>query len=249
MNELEYIRDLKTKNMDRIAEYRNYLYKNPKLKDLFIEVTSRCNAHCDHCGSRCDNKIQADEISADYLKRTLREIADHYNPDEILLNITGGEPLMRKDLFDIMRYASDLGFRWGMTSNGMLINDEIIQKMIETKMETISISLDGLKDTHESFRHVSGSFDKIIENIKKLQQTPSIAITQVTTVVNKRNINELEDLYKLMQDIGIMSWRVINVDPIGRARDNNDILLDTRDYKYLFDFIAKKREERLIENI
>ena len=65
-----------------------------------------------------------------------------------------------------MQYAVDLGFRWGMTSNGMLINDEILRKMNETRMETISISLDGMKETHESFRKVPGSFDRIIENIK-----------------------------------------------------------------------------------
>ena len=67
-----------------------------------------------------------------------------------------------------MDYANKLGFRWGMTSNGMLINDEILKKMNDTNMETISISLDGLKETHESFRKVPGSFDKIIENILRL---------------------------------------------------------------------------------
>ena len=70
-----------------------------------------------------------------------------------------------------------------MTSNGMLINDEIINKMIETNMETISISLDGLKETHESFRKVPNSFDKIINNIKKLQQVPSIKIVQIGNIV------------------------------------------------------------------
>lgn len=249
MTELEYIRKLKTENMDRLAEWRKQLYKNPILRDLFLEVTSRCNAHCDHCGSRCNSTIQPDEISADALKKTLLEIAQAYNPADILLNVTGGEPLMRKDLFDIMKYASDLGFRWGMTSNGMLINDDIVQKMIDTKMETISISLDGMRETHESFRHVPGSFDTIIRNIKKLQQVPSIQIVQVTTVVNKRNLHELETIYQLMQDLDVMSWRVINVDPIGRAKDNSDILLDANDYQYLFNFIKEKREEGLIENV
>jgi len=93
--------------------------------------------------------------------------------------------LMREDLFDIMGYASDLGFRWGMTSNGMLIDDDVIEKMVETKMETISISIDGLKETHESFRHVPDSFDRIIENNRRLQQTPSIKINRVTKRVNK----------------------------------------------------------------
>ena len=236
------IKQIKIKNLDRLYEYRQELYKKPILRDLFLEVTSRCNARCEHCGSSCGDFIPKDEISADELKEALLDISKHYNANDILLNVTGGEPLVRKDLFEIMDYANKLGFRWGMTSNGMLINDEILKKMNDTNMETISISLDGLKETHESFRKVPGSFDKIIENIKKLQKVPSIKIVQVTTVANKKNLNELEDLYNLMKELNIISWRVINVDPIGRAKGNKDILLDNEEYKWLFNFIQEKRE-------
>lgn len=240
------IREIKVKNLERLYDYRQKLYKNPKLRDLFLEVTSRCNARCEHCGSSCGDKIIKDEISAEDLKRTLLEISKHYNPNDILLNVTGGEPLVRKDLFEIMEYADNLGFRWGMTSNGMLINDEILEKMNKTHMESISISLDGLKETHESFRKVPNSFDRIIENIKKLQQVPAIKIVQVTTVANKKNLHELEALYDLMKELHMVSWRVINVDPIGRAKNNDEILLDKDDYKYLYNFIKEKREENIM---
>lgn len=239
----DYIKELKTQNLDKLSEYRKKLYDKPILKDLFIEITSMCNAKCEHCGSSCGDKITNNEISAYDLKKALYNIAEKYNPQHVLLNITGGEPLMRKDLFEIMDYANKLGFRWGMTSNGMLINDKIIEKMVETNMETISISIDGLKETHEKFRKVPNSFDRIIENIKKLQKEKSIKIVQVTTVANKKNLNELEELYKLMIELNIVSWRVINVDPIGRAKENNEILLDAKDYLYLWDFIKEKRNE------
>ena len=125
-------------------------------------------------------------------------------------------------------------------------DDYILKKMNDTNMETISISLDGLKETHESFRKVPGSFDRIIENIKKLQKVPSIKIVQVTTVANKKNLNELEALYELMKKLNVVSWRVINVDPIGRAKENKDILLDKEEYKWLFNFIKEKREENIM---
>lgn len=240
------IKQIKIENMNRLYEYRQKLYKKPVLKDLFLEVTSRCNAKCEHCGSSCGNSILDDEISADELKKALYEISCHYNSKDILLNVTGGEPLIRRDLFDIMDYASKLGFRWGMTSNGMLINDDILKKMNDTNMETISVSLDGLKETHESFRKVPGSFDKIVKNIKKLQSVPSIKIVQVTTVANKKNLDELEDIYNLMKELKVISWRVINVDPIGRAKNNKDILLDKEEYKWLFNFIKEKREENIM---
>lgn len=240
------IKKIKLKNMEAIAEYRKELYSKPILKDLFLEVTSRCNAFCEHCGSNCGNNIVQDEISKEKLMEALLDISEHYDANEIILNVTGGEPLMRKDLFEIMGYASNLGFRWGMTSNGILINDDILKKMNDTKMRTVSISLDGLKETHEQFRRVPNSFDKIIENIKKLQKVPSIEIVQVTTVVNKKNISELDLIYQLLIDLKIDSWRVINVDPIGRAKNNKNILLENDDYKYLFNFIKEKRNEHIM---
>lgn len=239
------IKKIKQKNLDRLYDYRQKLYTKPILKDLFLEVTSRCNARCCHCGSSCTDKVK-EEISAEALKKTLLDIANHYNAADILLNVTGGEPLVRKDLFEIMDYANHLGFHWGMTSNGMLITDEILEKMNQTNMETISISLDGLKETHESFRKVPGSFDRIITNIKKLQKVPSIKVVQVTTVANKKNLHELESLYQLMKELKVVSWRVINVDPIGRAKENKEILLDKEEYQYLFSFIKEKREENII---
>ena len=184
----EEIKRIKLRNLDKLYEYRQHLYKNPVLKDLFLEVTSRCNARCEHCGSSCGDSIVKNEISKEDLMKTLLEISQKYDAHGILLNVTGGEPLIRKDLFEIMDYANKLGFRWGMTSNGMLINDEILKKMEETNMETISISLDGLKETHESFRKVPGCFNIIIDNIKKLQKVPTIKIVQVTTVANKKKV-------------------------------------------------------------
>lgn len=149
-------------------------------------MTLRCNARCEHCGSSCGDTILKDEISIEDLKRTLRDISERYNANEILLNVTGGEPLVRKDLFTLMKYACELGFRWGMTTNGMLINDEIINKMIDTNMETISISLDGLKETHESFRKVPNSFDKIINNIKNYNKYQVLRLFKLQQLLTKK---------------------------------------------------------------
>ena len=237
----------KIKDLNKLYQYKQIALKHPILTDLFLEVTSRCNARCEHCGSRCGDIDVFDEIKSEDLKRTLFSISIHYQAENIFLNITGGEPLVRKDLFSIMDYAVKLGFHWGMTSNGMLITDEILDQMQKTNMETISISLDGLKETHEKFRNVQGCFDKIITNIQKLQNIKSIKIVQVTTVANKKNINELEDLYQLMKQLNIKSWRVVNVDPIGRAKDNQNILLNKEDYQYLFNFIKEKRNEKIID--
>lgn len=244
--------DLKKKEYDmtKILDLRRHLYDHPELKQLFLEVTSRCNARCEHCGSRCDAKEQGEEISAEALKNTLKEISEHYNPKQVFLNITGGEPLVRKDLFDILKYADSLGFPWGMTSNGLLIDELMVKKLEDANMRTVSISIDGLEKTHESFRKMPrNSFNKIIKGIKLMQSSPIIRIVQVTTVVNKKNINELEDLYKFLLDNGVKYWRVVNCDPIGRANDNSNILLDNDEFKYILKFIKEKRSEGKMTDI
>ncbi len=233
----------KQKEMDEFQEERLDYMKHPALCNLFLEVTSRCNARCEHCGSRCDAKEQGKEISADDLKKALKEIADCYDASSIFLNVTGGEPLMRKDLFDILEYAVSLGYYWGMTSNGMLIDQEMVKKLEKANMSTVSISIDGLKDTHESFRKVPNCYEKIFEGIRLMQESPVIEKVQVTTVANQKNIDELEELYQLLLDHGVQYWRIVSCDPIGRALDNNQILLDKKGFQRLFDFMQEKQKE------
>lgn len=220
------------------------LAQNPILYNLFWETTLRCNAKCKHCGSRAgENCNFKDELTTEEIEQALQSIANKYHASKILLNITGGEPLLRKDLFEVMDFAKKLGYHWGMTTNAMLINDNNIKQMKETGMSTISISLDGLEKSHDEFRGIKGSFSKIIKNIYKLKEANFLNYLQITTVVNKLNINELEELYIKIKELQIDSWRIVNMDPIGRAQDNKNLFLTNTDYKYLLDFIKQKKKE------
>ena len=237
-------RVIKYGEAEMIYNNKKALSEKPSLYNLFWETTLRCNAKCKHCGSRAGEDCHVkDELTTAEIERALKSISDKYDASKILLNITGGEPLVRADLFEVMDFAKKLGYHWGMTTNGILISDEAIKKMKKTGMTTISISLDGLEKSHDEFRGVEGSFKKIIENIKKLKKANFLKYLQITTVVNKLNIGELEEMYTLMQDLKIDSWRIVNMDPIGRAQDNSQLALDKDDYKYLFDFIKKKKKK------
>lgn len=226
--------------------YKNkqLLAQKPELYNLFWETTLRCNAKCKHCGSRAGENIKLnDELTTEEIKNAFKNIANKYDTSKILINVTGGEPLVRQDLFDVMKYANNLGYHWGMTTNGILINDTIINKMKETGMTTISISLDGLEKSHDEFRCVPGSYKRIIENIKKLKEADFLNYLQITTVINKTNINELEEMYNQILKLGINSWRIVNMDPIGRAEDNKDLALDNKEYISLIKFIQEKRKK------
>jgi len=215
-----------------------------ELYTLFFEVTKRCNALCKHCGSRCTINSD-DELDALFFKKVLDDIKGKYGTDKIMLNITGGEPLMRGDLFEITGYADMMGFKWGLVTNGMLITDDTIRKMEQTHMSTITISMDGMRDTHEKFRNVRGCFDKIVENIIRLTHKPFVEHIQVTFIATKENIKELPELYRMLSSIGIDSLRISGIDPIGRAEDNRYLMLGRQDYEYLFQFMKSKEGSRL----
>lgn len=222
--------------------------KKHTLIDLFWECTLSCNAKCKHCGSSAEKKKYEGELTTEEIKNAFKQISEDMNAHLILINVTGGEPLVRQDLCEVMEYATkELGFHWGMTTNGILLNDENIEKLKKANMETISISIDGLEKTHDNFRGVPGSYKTIIENIKKLKKANYVKHIQVTTVVNKTNIEELEELYKIMLDLGLDSWRLASMDPIGRAKENDDLLLDGKELKKLLDFILKKNKEKKLK--
>lgn len=207
------------------------------LRILLIEITKKCNARCDQCGSRCDDSGE-ELLTKEDIIHTLEDIKENLGTDA-MINISGGEPLMRRDLFDIMSEVSRMGFDWGMVTNGTLITDQVIRNMKESGMKTITISLDGMEKTHEELRHLPGSFRRIIKSIIKLKREQFLDCLQVTFTANSRNVYEIADLYSLLERIGIDSIRVSFIDPIGRAEDNRELLLDKEQMQWLFHTGAK----------
>ena len=223
-----------------MKKYKIRQLETHPLIDLFWECTLSCNAKCKHCGSSAQAKIYEDELTTQEIKATFKSISEKMDAKSILINVTGGEPLVRKDLCDVMEYATSLGFNWGMTTNGILLNKENIEKLKKANMETISVSVDGLEKTHDEFRGVPGSYNIILDNIEKLKNANFLSHIQITTVCHKRNIGELEEMYKKFSSMGIDSWRLMPMDPIGRAKENKELLLDGDELRKLLDFIKEK---------
>ena len=205
------------------------------LKSLFWEATLRCNAYCSFCGSRCGD-IKTAELDGKTIIRTFQRISEVYDPSSIMVNVTGGEPLLREDLFDIMNAVHQMGFSWGMVTNGSLINDHVVSEMKRTGMSTISISIDALGKMHDSIRRLNGGFARIIDAIHKLHEEAILDELQITTVVSKKNIDMLYQMHEHFRLLPVDSWRVAPVDPIGRAKDQNDLLLDAGDWARLLQF-------------
>ena len=155
-----------------------------------------------------------------------------------MVNVTGGEPLLRKDLFDVMERVHGLGFPWGMVTNGSLITEETIQRMKNAGMGTVSVSIDGLFEDHENLRRLPGAFPHIMDMIIKMDRERFLDTIQITTVVTRKNIDSLETMLEYFQQFPVDSWRLAIVDPIGRCRDQKDLLLQPIDLEKYFSFLA-----------
>jgi len=242
MKNSEYIRSLKTHHLEELADYHDELVRRPELRRLFFELTLRCNSHCFHCGSSCTSAA-GEELTAEDYKKILEQVRDDFGTDRLQLCITGGEPLLREDFFEIMGYAHRLGFKWGMTSNATLITKGVARKLAACGMGTISVSIDGLRDTHDTLRGFKGGYDLAMAGLQNLIDENAFHAIQVTTVFNHRNLSEIDALFKIMDGLDIDSWRVINLEPIGRALQHPDLMCTKEDYIKLFEYIREKREQ------
>ena len=232
----------KTKELDRVAAIREELSCTPNLKQLFFEVTQKCNERCFHCGSGCDANAPSG-LPVEKYAEILNDVAENFETRSLHLNITGGEPLLRNDFFDIVREVHKHGFRWGMTTNGTLITRKVSEKLADYGMRTVSVSIDGLEDTHDAQRHHPGGWQDAIDGIRALIDTRAFENVQVTTIVNHRNIVELDELFELFITMDIDSWRVAGLEPIGRALDHPDMLLTDDDQRRIMTFILEKRRQ------
>lgn len=230
----------KFEHLNMLADYRHKLRLQPDLRYLFFELTMRCNERCLHCGSYCGD-VKSEEMPVEVYYKLLDQVKRDFKKLPMIC-ITGGEPLLRKEFFDIMNYAKKLGYGWGMTSNGTLITDEVAAKLKDAGMKTVSISIDGMEESHDAFRRTPGGYKKAVEAVRNLLKYDFQAV-QVTSVITKKTIGELPQLFALMEELDVDSWRVINLEPIGRALSLKDYMLDADDYRYLMEYIRSKRAD------
>lgn len=224
---------LKRSQLEIVARHRDDLKQSPRLRWLFFEITDRCNLRCRHCGSSCTAEGQF--LTAEDVERTLSTIRG----DKPTVCLTGGEPMLHPEFFEIAGLVKSMGFNWGMTTNATLIDDAAAEKLRQAGMSTVSVSLDGLEDSHDALRQRRGAWRLALRGLEALQKAGFEP--QVTTVLHRENFGELEQLYDLLRGMGITSWRPINVEPIGRACESDDLLLTPEQFSALLSYICGKR--------
>jgi radical SAM protein with 4Fe4S-binding SPASM domain len=213
---------------------------------LFWETTLGCNLACRHCGSRCSpQEAKKNDLPGAEVKRIFREIADDFDAKKITIAVTGGEPLVRPDVFEVMTVAHQLGYFWGMVTNAVLITEKTVREMEKSGMDTVSVSVDGDEKAHSVLRGAVENYEKALRGLRLLvAHGKFLECVQVTSVIGAHNIDILERMYDLFAGMGVGEWRVLMIDPIGRMLDpeNRELLLTGKQLGKLLDFVAARRK-------
>jgi radical SAM protein len=186
------------------------------------ESTRACNYACQHCRAQAQKQADPNQLTTKEAYNLIDQIAAFCKP---IFIISGGDPLLREDIFDVAKYASTQGLRVAMSPSGSNITPEVIKKMKSSGIKIISLSLDGSSaKVHDEFRVVHGAFDLAMHNMTLAcaEQMPF----RINTTVTQHNIDDLSNIQKLVTDMGAVEWDVFMLVPTGRGKIYMEIAPD-----------------------
>ncbi len=186
-----------------------------ELRLVAWEITRSCNLNCVHCRAAAERGPYPGELSTERCRGLLEEIRAVGSPIVIL---TGGEPLLRRDVFTLAAYGTELGLRMVMATNGTLLNPSEVKKIRESGIKRVSISLDGpTAKEHDAFRKVEGAFASAIAGIELLKKE-GIPF-QVNTTITRHNAHLAEKMLRLAEDLGAAAHHLFLLVPTGREKE------------------------------
>jgi radical SAM enzyme (rSAM/lipoprotein system) len=224
--------------------FRNSETKLHELNYFFWECTVRCNLNCNHCGSDCSKDSSFPDMPLEDFLSALDTIKTPSKYFTVVL--TGGEPLLRKDIELCGREIRKRGMKWALVSNGYLYDKEKHISLLNSGLGALTISLDGLEKSHNWLRNNNNSFHKVDTAID-LAVSSSRLNFDVVTCVNQRNFLELSQIYKYLIQKGVKAWRLFTIVPIGRAKDHRELFLSDFQFKELMDFITNLRKQKSMD--
>jgi len=208
------------------------------------EITRRCNLNCVHCrsSSQLEAKGHPDFPLAE-AKRILDEISNRANPVMVL---SGGEPLLRPDVFDIAAYGTDLGLRMCLATNGSLVTGSVCRAIKETGIKMVSLSLDGATaEVHDDFRSQAGSFAGVMQAIRLFNEHKIEFL--VNSSFTRRNQKEIPKIYQLVKGLYATAWYLFMIVPTGRGEAIMEELIPADEYEDILNWhYDMEKEEREI---
>ena len=211
---------------------------------LFWETTRACNLSCKHCRAIPIKAMEDDELSTEQARDLIRQSA---SLGVRIFVFSGGEPLMRPDLFELITFARSLKMQVALATNGTMLDESWIQKIIDSGVGRVSVSIDShIASVHDKFRGEDGAFDAAIngmELMKKMGQS-----FQINTTVTRRNMDSLDKAVSLAEDIGADALHLFFLVPVGcglEIPENERITAD--EYEKLLHWFAREMRKSSME--
>jgi len=209
--------------MFRISQYMRELSnpqpigpkRNPPGPVVIWNLIRRCNLTCKHCYSISADKDFPGELSTDEVFTVMDDLKAFKVP---VLILSGGEPLLRADIFEISRRARAMGFYVGLSTNGTLIDESNIGAIADIGYDYVGISIDGLRETHDMFRRKQGAFDQSMRGIRLCREAGIKVGMRFTITMD--NANELPDLLNIMQQEEVNKFYLSHLNYAGRGNKN-----------------------------
>ena len=185
------------------------------LRMVAWEVTRSCNLACIHCRASAGCGPYAGELTTDEGLRLLDDISSVGKPVIIL---TGGEPLLREDIFEIAAYGDRKGLRMVLATNGTLVTKQVAGNLLGSGIKRVSISIDGLDaERHDAFRNVAGAFAGALSGIEAMKAAGMEF--QINTTVTKANLDQLPAIMDLAVRLGAVAHHIFLLVPTGRGKE------------------------------
>ncbi len=198
-----------------------------ELRMVAWEVTRSCNLACVHCRASSVCGPYPGELDTAECLALLDRIASVGKPVVIL---TGGEPLLREDIFRIARRGTDKGLRMVLATNGTLVAEETAKKMLDAGIQRVSISIDGVDaKRHDEFRRVPGAFAGALAGIENLKRAGMEF--QINTTVTKANLGQVADILELAKGLGAVAHHIFLLVPTGRGREMSGQEISPEEYE------------------
>jgi AdoMet-dependent heme synthase len=209
------------------------------------ETTRRCNLSCVHCRSSSELAVQGHpDFTLEQAREIIDDIASYASP---VLVLSGGEPLLRPDIFDIARYGTDKGLRMCLATNGTLVTEQTCRQIKDNEIKMVSLSLDGAKAaTHDNFRNQPGAFAGTMRAIELFNRHDIPFLVNSSFTV--RNKDEIPQIFQLVKDLGAVAWYMFMIVPTGRGEDVLDELIPESLYNEILDwhYRVEKEETKIL---
>ena len=213
--------------------------KEASLRLVAWETTRNCNLSCKHCRASATKGPYSGELDTQASILLLDQIAKLGKPIVIL---TGGEPLLRPDIFELASYGTHKGLRMVMAPNGTLITKAYARQMADAGIKRISISIDGAtKESHDSFRGVDGAFEGALRGINMAKEA-GIEF-QINTTITKTNLDQIPLIQELAIELGAVAHHIFLLVPTGRGKYIVDQEITSEEYERTLNWFYDQREK------